>query len=201
MMAHIVQEAFICAWCFHFCQNHDHSLVFDNLCHYVFGGEIHSRCPWMIQRVCLCLVMTVIGGPLKASGRSPNKAVVLQSLLPDEFPEWRVGEFGGWGGGGGNFVSWGVTGALPGLPSGFSPLPWCQRWFLLRALRFFFHQIRRGYWCSLNGLSSVFSVIAVVMHLFTRSFVHISCMLWNFVFFFFFLGLWIRRSSTWCDHW
>ena len=30
-------------------------------------------------------------GPLRAFGRSPEKAVILQSLLPDEFPDWKVG--------------------------------------------------------------------------------------------------------------
>ena len=130
----------------------------------------------MIWRVCLCLLMTVIGGPPRAFG-SLNKAMILQSLLPNEFPHWKVGEFGGWG----RILSVeGMTGTLHRLPSGFSPFPWCQRWFLLRVLRFFLHQIPRG---SLNGLSSVYSVISVVMHLFTRSLVHILCMLWYFVFF------------------
>ena len=36
------------------------------------------------------------------------------------------------------------TGALPGLPRGFWPFPWGQRWFLLRALRFFLHQNTAG---------------------------------------------------------
>ena len=70
-------------------------MVFGNLCHYVLGGAIHSRCPWMIWHVCLCLVMTFIGGPLRAFGRSPDKPVILQSLLSDEFPDLEVGEFGG----------------------------------------------------------------------------------------------------------
>ena len=98
-------------WCFHFCQNHDHFLVFGNLCHYVLGGEIHSRCPWMIRRVCWCLVMTVFGGPPRAFGRSPDKAVILQSLLSDEFPDWKVG---GLADGGGRFrLSRGVTVGAP----------------------------------------------------------------------------------------
>ena len=52
-----------------------------------------------------------------------------------------------------------------GLLSGFWPFLWDQRWFLFRALRFFLYQMRLGYWHSVNGLSSVYSVIAVVMHL------------------------------------
>ena len=81
-----------------------------------------------------------------------------------------TGKLGGSAEGGGGFrLSRGWLLALPGLPSRFSPFPWCQRWFLLRALRFFLHQIRRGYLCSLNGLSSVYSVVAVVMHLFIQA--------------------------------
>ena len=87
----------------------------------------HSRCPWMIRRVCWCLVMTFIGGPLRAFGRSQDEAVILQSLLPDEFPDCKVG--GSADREGGFRLSRGWLLMLPGLPSGFSPFPWCQRWF------------------------------------------------------------------------
>ena len=59
MMAHIVQEAIIFTMVLSFLSKFYNFLVFDNLCHYVLGGEIHSRCSWMIRRVCLCLVITV----------------------------------------------------------------------------------------------------------------------------------------------
>ena len=54
--------------------------------------------------------MTVFGGPPRAFGRSPDKAVILQSLLPDEFPDWKVG--GSADGGGGSSVE-GVTAGVP----------------------------------------------------------------------------------------
>ena len=55
--------------------------------------------------------MTVFGGPPRAFGRSPDKAVILQSLLSDEFPDWKVG---GLADGGGRFrLSRGVTVGAP----------------------------------------------------------------------------------------
>ena len=86
-----------------------------------------------------CLLMFThdrLRGPPRAFGRSPDKAVILQSLLLDEFPDWKVG--GSAEGGGGSISSVeGVTAGAPRAAHGFSPFPWCQRWFLPRALRFF----------------------------------------------------------------
>ena len=66
--------------------------------------------------------MTVFGGPPRAFGRSPDKAVILQSLLPDEFPDWKVGGFGGWGGE--DFVCrGGDCWRSPGCPAGFRRSP------------------------------------------------------------------------------
>ena len=56
--------------------------------------------------------MTVFGGTPRAFGRSPDKAVILQSLLPDEFPDWKVGGSAD-GGGGEDFVCRGVTAGAP----------------------------------------------------------------------------------------
>ena len=50
----------------------------------------------MIQGICLCLVMTVIGGPPRAFGHSPDEAVILQSLLSDGFLSCKIGEFYRW---------------------------------------------------------------------------------------------------------
>ena len=57
--------------------------------------------------------MTVFGGPPRAFGRSPDKAVILQSLLSDEFPDWKVGGPAD-GGGGGRISS--VEGVTAGAP-------------------------------------------------------------------------------------
>ena len=54
--------------------------------------------------------MTVFGGPPRAFGRSPDKAVILQSLLSGEFPDWKVG--GSADGGGISSVE-GVTAGAP----------------------------------------------------------------------------------------
>ena len=70
------------------------------------------------------------------------------------------------GRGGGFRLSRGDCWRSPGCPAVW-PFSWCQRWFYSERFVFFLHQIRRGYWCSLNGLSSVYSGIAVFMHLFT----------------------------------
>ena len=56
-----------------------------------------------------------------------------------------------------DFVCRGDDWAFPGLPSGLWPFPWGQQWFLLRARRFFLHQIRLGYRHSLNELHEYLS--------------------------------------------
>ena len=63
--------------------------------------------------------MTVIGGPPRAFGRSSDKAVILQSLLPDKFPNWKVG---GSADGGVSSVE-GVTAGAPRAAQWIFPVP------------------------------------------------------------------------------
>ena len=55
-------------------------------------------------------------GSTESFRSSPDKAMIRQSLLSDEFPDWKVGEFGG---GGGDFVcrggDWGSPRAAQGV--------------------------------------------------------------------------------------
>ena len=79
----------------------------------------------------------------RAFGRSPDKAVILQTLLPDKFPDWEVGGFGGWGE---DFVRRGGDCCRsPGCQAGFRRSPGASGGFYSERFGFTSTKIRRGY--------------------------------------------------------